>query len=74
MMANGKETSDKARVFKSGPMEPNTKASGLTTRPKEKASLLTLMETFMMVTGKKIKHQVTGSTFITMEPDTKANG
>lgn len=36
---NGKETLDKAKELKSGPMEPNIKDNGLIIRLKEKVNL-----------------------------------
>ena len=71
---NGKVTYDKVTAFKYGLMEPNTKDNGIITKHKVVVNSLMSMGIFMMVTGKRIKHQDMALIFIIMGPVIKANG
>lgn len=71
---NGKETLDKDKEFKSGPMELNIKGNGLIIRLKEKVNSPMSMVIFMTVNGNKIKPRDMEFIFITMVPDIKVIG
>ena len=68
------KVSDTAPVFKYGLMAPSTKASGVITKPMERVSSGTQMETSMKVNGKTTRPMVMVSTFMSMALDTKVTG